>query len=167
MAVAPVLVSSIFVIAAITILVVFGTMLVQYYTSLMRVRELFRQEIEASKAVLIVEKAYLEENCVILNLVNRGSSSVIIDEHATVLVDYYTARGFREIEVLQRGTGWLVSRAKAEVAQPTTDSVVELKPGSSATVRVCPLQQPDLSKPAVVVVVNKLGVRAEYVYTHG
>lgn|GEM_PF-5283722 len=166
MAVAPVVVSSIFFLVAIVLAAALGTALIQYYASIVRMRELFKQEIEVSKAVLVVERAYLEESCVNLVLTNRGSSSVIIDEHASVLLDYYQQNGLRKIELLQFGASWFVSRTLAEVTQsPASSLAVELKPGGSAVIRACPSQQMDSSKQVTIVIVSKLGVKAEYVYT--
>lgn len=165
MAVAPAVVSSIFLLASIALLAVFGSLLVQYATSLVRARELLRREIEASRGVLVIEGVHTEGGCLIINLTNRGSSSVIVDERATVLLDYYTPAGHRLVEPLEAGTSWFVGRSPSEA--DTSNAVVELRPGGSAIVRACPSHQFDTSRPIVVVVVSRLGVRAEYVYSYG
>lgn len=167
-AVAPIVTSSIFFLVAIVLVAVFGSALVQYSSTLARLYEVRRQDIEASKTVAVIESVVNSGSCLVVNLANRGPSPFLISERTTILVDYTTTTGERLVKILQHGTSWFIEEVSVgNYRYSNSLPAVELKPGARVAIRLCADPPPDISKPVVIVVVGAYGVRAEYVYALG
>ncbi|MCX8185158.1 MAG: hypothetical protein RMI56_04405 [Sulfolobales archaeon] len=165
-AVASVIASSVFFLVAIILVAVFGSVLMQYSNTLARLYEMRKQDLEISKAVVLIESVTYSNNCLLVSLANRGPSSLVVDGQTTILVDYTATTGERLVKILQHGISWLIEEVTVgSYRHLENPSAAELKPGAKAIIKMCLDPLPEISKPVVIVFVGRYGVRAEYVYT--
>jgi hypothetical protein len=104
---------------------------------------------------------------VVFNVTNQGPESVIVDSSTTLLLDYQAGDGSgRVTELLSYGTSWYVEAlvVGGSTYPVTPGAAVEVKPGATARVVATVGGGIAPGSTVILVLVDRWGSRAEYVF---
>ncbi|MEM0454095.1 MAG: hypothetical protein QXO98_05520 [Sulfolobales archaeon] len=151
-----------------TLLIYVGNTVVSYITTINRFFNPIKGEYRTLTQVLIVQSANYSNGYIFLNLSNSGSSSIIIDNSSTLILEYvsnYTNR--RVIEFSKFGESWFIEGYFIANNYFTHNDVfIDLRPGTTTLLKVVPSDTPSPNNPILIVFTTHKGVRAEYVFTY-
>lgn len=147
-------------------LVYVANTVVTHMTLVSRALNTLREENTYLKQSLAITSASYLNNCIVFNLSNFGSTSVILDESLTLLLEYSSSSG-KVIEVLEYGKSWFLEGVYIGSRLYPVRNTLELRPGATASIKACSTQMPIPGEPILIVITTLRGVRAEYVFTYG
>lgn len=134
-----------------------------YSLSLNSAKEIRNQ---MNSAMKIISAYYLlEENKIIINITNAGSSSIILGRKTDIVVDYIDSNGSRRLELLVFGDWYPIRLYINNYTVSISDiSFVEIPPGIICEIAFSTSNPIDPNYPVIIVLITPSGVRAEYVF---